>query len=105
MIVPVQLDGSLTRLDVLDIQAARANLEAASKLAAVAGPAATDAEVAAYSYWRGRVLWVMGGKHRSQRSGAHAAFLAAAGSQTSSAVSVSFQQVADVCAGRNNCLD
>lgn len=54
-------------------------MEAASELAAAAGPAATDAEVAACSYWRGRVLWAMGGEQRSQRSGAHAAFLAAAG--------------------------
>ena len=63
----------------LAFQEAKANLDAAAELAVVVGSAATDAEVATYNYWRGRVLWAIGGEHRSHRSSAHAAFLATAG--------------------------
>ena len=55
------------------------SLEAAADLTAKAGPAATDAEMGACRYWQGRVMWAMGGEHRSHRGNAHASFLAAAG--------------------------
>lgn len=79
-------------------QEAKASLEVAAELAAAAGPSATETEVAACSYWRGRVMWAMGGEQRSKRSGAHAAFLAAAGAAgTHLGVSDSGYLVVGVC--------
>ena len=61
------------------LQEARQSLQTAIKQASDADSGATDEELAQHKYRLGRALWAAGGRLRTERGGAHASFLAAAG--------------------------
>lgn len=64
------------------LQEARESLQTAIQQASAADSEATDSELAQHKYRLGRVLWALGGRLRTERGGAHASFLAAAGAFT-----------------------
>ena len=63
----------------MTLQEARQSLQTATQLAAAGDSGATQAELGQHKYRLGRVLWALGGRLRTERGGAHASFLAAAG--------------------------
>ena len=56
-------------------------MQKAIKQASATDTEATAAELAQHKYRLGRVLWTLGGRLRTERGGAHASFLAAAGAK------------------------
>jgi len=71
--------GLTTTLLTMPSQEARESLQTAIKLPTATAAEATAAELAQHKYRLGRVLWALGGRLRTERGGAHALFLAAAG--------------------------